>query len=85
MIIWVKQRHEKNVVDFSVFQKEPEIVSGNDFHTKDLSEDASSEDVSPAIKVIGDSIDEDEPKKKKRRRKADKLSDRRKKVEEAQF
>ena len=44
-----------------------------------MSEDASSEDVSPAIKIIGDSID-DEPKKKKRRRKADKLSDRRSKV-----
>ena len=50
-------------------------------HQEKKEEDVKSEEVSPAIKMIGEETDT-ERKKKKRKRKADKLSDRRTRSQE---
>ena len=79
--MFVKEKKEKQLISFSVFTKESEeVVTANSFKEESKQEDIFSSNVSPTKKVLENAADS--PRRKKRRRKADKLSDRRAKVEE---
>ena len=70
------------MISFSVFTKEShEIVSANSFKEETKQDDILSDDMSPTKKVLENNLDSP-TKRKKRKRKADKLSDRRAKVED---
>ena len=81
VFVFVKEKKEKQLISFSVFTKESEeVVTANSFKEESKQEDIFSSNVSPTKKVLENAADS--PRRKKRRRKADKLSDRRAKVEE---